>query len=239
MNGISMLVHADSVLMDWLRDGSQPASAVAANFCHVFGCEVGVTRSGPGAVVDLYAQRRMAIMVAPLDFEKPKAGYSWRFGWATPAGWQWDHSSRTLVGAVRKVYVASGLDNHERVREVLAGLRHHGVVATYDWTQHGPVWRDGEERCREVAVAELGGVAAADAVVVLLPGGRGTHAELGAALVTGRPVFLWAETDHGHLEVSERTCSFYTHPRVTRAVTPYSELLTHLATWLDTVGDSK
>ncbi len=106
-----------------------------------------------------------------------------------------------------KYYIATRLErhaDHNTVRDHLAALGHE---ITYDWTVHGPVWRSGVERIREVAALELQGVVDADVVVVLLPGGRGTHAELGMALATGKRIVL-----HGAAEnfgATPETCAFY------------------------------
>lgn len=111
-----------------------------------------------------------------------------------------------------KFYVATRLERaaeHNLVRDTLMKLGHE---ITYDWTVHGPVWRDGPERIREVAQRELQGVLDADVVVVLLPGGRGTHAELGMALAANKPVLL-----HGDVHMfgaDPETCAFYHHPNV-------------------------
>lgn len=80
------------------------------------------------------------------------------------------------------VYIATGLDNaaaHNRLRDLLAA---QGVGLTYDWTTHGSVWQRGRAEIREVAALEADGVRHADLVIALLPGGRGTHAEIGIAI---------------------------------------------------------
>lgn len=118
-------------------------------------------------------------------------------------------------------YIATRLeraDDHNRLRDALTAA---GWQITYDWTAHGHVWRDGPERIREVSIAELEGVTTADAVIVLLPGGRGTHAELGAALAAGCPVVLHSLTDP---LVGPETCAFYHHPLVTSVVAPLEDL---------------
>lgn len=123
-----------------------------------------------------------------------------------------------------KFYVATGLANHEkaaRVRDLLCTLGHY---ITEDWTIAGisdPLDpRLSEEEAFEKAKgpkdiiegdlaaageADLTGVTSADCVIVVLPGGRGTHTELGIALgvqwarsdISGRDedpaIFLWAE----------------------------------------------
>ena len=103
---------------------------------------------------------------------------------------------------------------HNAVRDALHRLGHQ---ITYDWTSHGGVFREGLERLREVAVAELAGIEAADYIVVLLPGGRGTHTELGFALAHGKPALMLASRDEPDIfEPVERTCAFYHHPLVVR-----------------------
>lgn len=112
-------------------------------------------------------------------------------------------------------YIATGLANaaqHNRLRDVLAA---NGWTITYDWSTHGAVAHLGQERWEEVAVNEATGATEADFVVVLLPGGRGTHVELGLALAAGKVVYLFAETEE-QLLLEEKTCIFYYHPLVRR-----------------------
>lgn len=128
-------------------------------------------------------------------------------------------------------YIASSLANAVNVRAlrdrlVVMGLRH-----TYDWTEHGSVQADGEERIREVALLEFNGVQAADLVIVLLPGGRGTHVELGLALGMQKHVLLVAT--HEQLHADHGVCAFYLHPQVARVDTARDavELLKTWPTW--------
>lgn len=117
-----------------------------------------------------------------------------------------------------KYYIATKLENHgehNRLRDMLNAAGHE---CTYDWSVHGPVYGSGLEKVREVATLELQGVLDADAVVVLWPGGRGTHVELGAALAAGKPVVVASDVE-GHHVASPETCAFYHHPFVTRVRT--------------------
>jgi hypothetical protein len=112
-----------------------------------------------------------------------------------------------------KFYIATGLENHaahNNVRDRLTALGHE---LTYDWTVHGPVWRSGVDVIRKTAIAERRGVEDADFVVVLLPGGRGTHAELGMALALRKPVIIWA-SDDSQFGAVPQTCAFYHDPIV-------------------------
>ena len=113
-----------------------------------------------------------------------------------------------------KIYIASRLENYLQVQAVRDALVSAGHVITYDWTRHGSVQGQGEARLREVAANELNGVRDADLVVVLLPGGRGTHAELGMANVLGKPVILFSNADDPFDAYTADTCAFYWNENV-------------------------
>lgn len=109
-----------------------------------------------------------------------------------------------------KYYIASKLENHaahNRLRDVLAELGHQ---ITYDWTPHGPVYGSGLDRVREVAELETKGVLDADFVVVLWPGGRGTHVELGMALAADKPVIYSSATCRRTTRRRQRRARFIT-----------------------------
>lgn len=134
----------------------------------------------------------------------------------------------------QRYYIASALENVEQVRQVKARLDAAGWKHTYDWTVHGSV-QEGADRIREVASNESVGVFEADVIIVLLPGGRGTHAELGMFIgkldtmvwLAGRGVIgiEWREITSRVCIYSPRpeidfgsndgkTCAFYHHPYV-------------------------
>lgn len=124
------------------------------------------------------------------------------------------------------VYVASRLENAEAVRALMAALSSRGVEITYDWTEHGSVQGQGAERMREVARSEAAGVELADLAVVLLPGGRGTHTEIGIAIGAGVPVLLVGE------QPGDYDCAFYHHPGVTRTNATGDALVDEIITTL-------
>jgi hypothetical protein len=121
-----------------------------------------------------------------------------------------------------RIYLASGLENLPRAKEVRDLLLVAGHTITYDWMAHGPAGDKGESHMARIAEAECRGVKDADCVVVLLPGGRGTHAELGMALALNKAVLLWDESATTW-QVSNSTCAFYWHPCVVRGVGPIGE----------------
>ncbi len=126
-----------------------------------------------------------------------------------------------------KYYIATSLSRmaaHNRVRDALTTLGH---AISYDWTLHGNVKCVSKERLREVAILELDGISRADFVVVLLPGGNGTHVELGFAIASGKRVFLHTE-DPAVFELGPQTKAFYHHPDVIRLCCPLPEIAPRL-----------
>lgn len=105
-------------------------------------------------------------------------------------------------------YIATAFErkvDHNVIRDALCKAGH---LITHDWTPTGldaniDLWAS-------IAVADIRGVLDADVLIVLLPGQRGTHAEMGAALAAGIPVVIIApragDLDH----------PFYFHPGITR-----------------------
>ena len=114
-----------------------------------------------------------------------------------------------------RYYIASKLENAPRVRQMRDHLNNLGHQQTYDWTTHGPVYGAGLQRLTEVSIHEINGVLLADVVIVLWPGGRGTHVELGAAIAANKRVAFISPLAEHHSATAE-TCAFYHHPLVTR-----------------------
>ena len=134
-----------------------------------------------------------------------------------------------------RYYIASGLENAEQVKRVKAKLDAAGWEHTYDWTVHGSVQKEGAERIAKVAAAEAEGVAAAEVVIVLLPGGRGTHTELGMALALreidsdAEPrVCIYSPDAERDFGTGGTTCAFYHHPNVERFSGDLDEMISTL-----------
>ena len=122
-----------------------------------------------------------------------------------------------------KYYIATSLSrvaDHHAVRDA---LKLYGHEILYDWTLHGSMKSVSKERLREVAVLELDGISKADFVVVLLPGGNGTHLEMGFALAREKRVFLHSE-DSLVFELGPQTNGFYHHPDITRLICPLADV---------------
>lgn len=123
-----------------------------------------------------------------------------------------------------RFYIATRLENHAAHNELRDALLALGHEISYDWTTHGPVWRKGVEVIQQTAIAERDGIESADVVVALLPGGRGTHAEIGIALGKRIPLILHAPDD-SMFGATPETCAFYHGPdTLTVFDTPISNL---------------
>ncbi len=118
-------------------------------------------------------------------------------------------------------YIASSLNNQEQVKRVTKELENRGLECTYKWAEHGSLHLESRETIAQAAEAELKGAMFADIFIAMLPGGRGTHTEFGAAIASrklipgrrGKKIILW--TDDAE-EGSDISCSFYNHPEVIR-----------------------
>ncbi len=118
-----------------------------------------------------------------------------------------------------KYYIATSTaraSHHNLVRDL---LKEQGHELVYDWTAHGSVRETSVERLRAVATVELQSIANADFVLVLLPGGKGTHTELGFSLACKKAVLVHSE-DPLAFEIGPEACAFYHHPDVVRLSCP-------------------
>lgn len=121
------------------------------------------------------------------------------------------------------IYIASTLTNADRVRRIRDLLAAHGVGLTYDWTAHNggvPYVRNCDRAQKsEVAVKELAGVRDAKLLLVILPGGGGTHFEFGAAYGTKPVIMLTDEQPGDDGPDAVRTPCFHYLPDVIRVST--------------------
>jgi nucleoside 2-deoxyribosyltransferase len=124
----------------------------------------------------------------------------------------------------KRFYLATRKDRGNEADALSAELKAHGWERTYTWTALDPAKTDD---FAEVALKEIAGVRDADVLIVLLPGGFGTHVEIGAALALGKPVILHAP-DQKTLETPYR-CIFHHHPGVKILISETLDIATVLA----------
>ena len=109
----------------------------------------------------------------------------------------------------KQYYIATRKDRSSEADALSETLKAHGWKRTFVWSDRAG---DNPIMLGKLSVEELKGVRDADVLVVLLPGGFGTHVEIGAALALGKPVILCAP-DQETLEKPYR-CVFHYHPGV-------------------------
>jgi hypothetical protein len=127
----------------------------------------------------------------------------------------------------KRYYLSTRKDRSAEASLLLEALKAEGWERTLDWTVQGNV---GVEQYATTAAAEIEAVRDADVLIALLPGGYGTHVEIGAALALGKPVILHAP-DQEVLD-TRYPCIFHHHPLVnllTRGILDINEVLASLA----------
>lgn len=116
-------------------------------------------------------------------------------------------------------YLSTKKDRLGQAAPLLDALNVEGWKQTFAWSnrdEHGPCGY------ADIAQAELSGVREADVLIVLLPGGFGTHVEIGAALALGKRIILHAP-DRKTLE-TPYPCVFHYHPLVTLLVSQHVDI---------------
>lgn len=119
---------------------------------------------------------------------------------------------------MRTFYIASGLSRAPEVRALAEALKRDHWIHTFDWTELPDLRALGESEGalarRDAANLEIRGVQQADVVFVLLPGGRGTYVELGAAIAGHKRIFVHVKDESDLLAGHAYHCAFLDHPLV-------------------------
>ncbi|MGG1631183.1 nucleoside 2-deoxyribosyltransferase [Rossellomorea sp. NRS-1567] len=123
-----------------------------------------------------------------------------------------------------KFYVASSFHNIKQVRDVNERLKIKGYIHTYDWTQNGRA--STLEELKKIGEEERQAIIESDLILVLLPGGKGSHVELGIALGLNKRVILYSPCN----EVSDfdQTTTFYHLPEVEVCTGTVEELVDYV-----------
>lgn len=123
-------------------------------------------------------------------------------------------------------YVASSFKNIDSVQYVANQLISKGFIQTYDWTKNAKAKSKNSltlKDLREIGQHEKDAVLKSDIVIVLLPGGKGTHIEFGIALGQGKKVYL--HSLNGEVNDLENTSTFYHLPEVEKSHGSLDDLL--------------
>lgn len=129
-------------------------------------------------------------------------------------------------------YIATSTERifvHNQVRDDLKKL---GLEITYDWTTNGNIRSTSKKCLQEAAFQMHRGILKSDFVLVLLPGGKGTHTEIGLSIASSKRVFLHSE-DPMAFELGPQICAFYHHPDAVRFVCPIDQVAKTLWPFLE------
>lgn len=114
-----------------------------------------------------------------------------------------------------KFYVGSGMKNIELVNYYAKKLKENDWKQTYDWSNE--VSDDVSiDSMIKYADFESQAIVDCDAVIILLPAGRGAHIELGMAMALNKKVFLCSATKE-EFNI-ENTVAFYELPKVVKLI---------------------
>ncbi len=116
----------------------------------------------------------------------------------------------------KRFYLSTRLDRSGQATELLAKLKTRGWERTFEWETSEPLTI---EEFSKLACSQMAAISEADIVIVLLPGGRGTYAEVGASLALGKPVIVYAP-DCETLD-KPYPCTFHHHPNVKLVVSEH------------------
>lgn len=116
----------------------------------------------------------------------------------------------------KRFYLATRKDRATEADAISDALKLHGWERTLTWNDQGDT---SSETRAELAQAEVRAVSEADVLIVMLPGGYGTHVEIGVALALGKPVILHAP-DQRILD-TPYPCVFHYHPQITRLISEH------------------
>jgi hypothetical protein len=123
-----------------------------------------------------------------------------------------------------RFYVASGYGNKDNVLKFIKVLEDAGHECTFNWPLLGSVDEKEStkllERIQELAEVELEAVISAEIFIAVLPGGVGTHTELGMALGSGcKNIVICAEKEEEHFDIYGRTNVHYFKRGTSRRLT--------------------
>ncbi|MEH7443808.1 nucleoside 2-deoxyribosyltransferase [Bacillus sp. JJ1122] len=113
-----------------------------------------------------------------------------------------------------KFYIASCFKNRDIVKAMAAQLKIEGFYHTYDWTINDRA--DSMELLASIGESELSAVRNSDFFVMLLPGGKGSHIEMGIALGLGKRIYLYSPNND--IYEFDKTSTFYHVAGVTKFV---------------------
>ncbi|WP_350448839.1 nucleoside 2-deoxyribosyltransferase [Rossellomorea vietnamensis] len=109
-----------------------------------------------------------------------------------------------------KFYIGSSFANKDLVRHVSDRLEQKGFSHTYDWTRKDRA--SSLKDLQHIGQNEKDAITESNVVIIILPGGKGSHVELGIALGLGKRTILYSPK--GEVYDLANTTTFYHLPEV-------------------------
>lgn len=130
----------------------------------------------------------------------------------------------------RQYYIASKLESAGKVQEIMGALK---SKSTFDWTLSAPAHTKGKGAMEDTSWCEILGASLCDLFILVCPGGRGAHAELGAALSRGAKVMIYSKRKDDFIE-GKNASSFYFHRNVILRTDNIGDLIEKANIFLET-----
>jgi nucleoside 2-deoxyribosyltransferase len=109
-----------------------------------------------------------------------------------------------------KFYVASSFQNINQVQIITNELIQYGWQLTYDWTLNKRA--NSIEELQRIGSLEKTAIEDSDLVIIVLPGGKGTHVELGLAIAGKKKIILYSPNEK--IMDAETSTTFYHLPEI-------------------------
>ncbi|KPL58861.1 nucleoside 2-deoxyribosyltransferase [Rossellomorea vietnamensis] len=123
-----------------------------------------------------------------------------------------------------KFYIASSFANKDLVRYVSHKLEQKGYTQTYDWTRNERA--STVKDLQRIGQNEKDAITDSKVVIIILPGGKGSHVELGMALGHGKRIILYSP--NGEINDFASTTTFYHLPEVEKCSGSIDELVEYV-----------
>ncbi|WP_409291899.1 group-specific protein [Peribacillus sp. SCS-37] len=124
-----------------------------------------------------------------------------------------------------KFYIASSFKNIGLVRKLAGELRAENHIHTYDWTKNSRAASFSE--LKRIGEEEKQAVWESDVFILILPGGKGSHIELGMAIGQGKQIWLYSPPDDASFS-PENSSTFYHLSEVQRFRGSFADFIQHI-----------
>ncbi|MBM7584091.1 nucleoside 2-deoxyribosyltransferase [Bacillus pakistanensis] len=121
-------------------------------------------------------------------------------------------------------YIASSFSNKHYVNELAQSLERDGHEQLYDWTKNDRATN--EKNLKKIGEAEKKAIMESDVFILFLPGGKGSHIELGIALSLVKQIWIYSRD--GADFHPELTTTFYYIDGVKRFTGSIQEFITEM-----------